>query len=354
MAFDAATGARVWTFEFVPRAGAPNATWPAETDTVPRAGATTWTTYTLDPAAGVVYVPTGNATPNFVPALRPGQNDYTNSVVALDARTGAFRGAYKVLALDSHDYDVAAAPVLADVPGAGPTVAVAGKDGYLHAFARADGAPGGGQRRRRRRAALAHAHHHAVQRHRGAHARGGALLPRRAGRRRVERAGLRRRAPPVRRGHGRLVHHGQGRAPDEVKGRVGVPWTGSGYAVLPFGKMDPRREARGWVTAVDATTGAVRWRFRAPAPVVAGVTATAGGLTFTADQSGRIYAFETATGAVRWQADAGQPVGGGIVSYAVGGRQYVAVASGLHAPLTWQVTSPPARVLVFARGGPAR
>jgi outer membrane protein assembly factor BamB len=142
--------------------------------------------------------------------------------------------------------------------------------------------------------------------------------------------------------------------PDEVKGRVGVPWTGSGYAVLPFGKMDPRRDARGWVTAVDAATGAVRWRFRAPAPVVAGVTATAGGLTFTADQSGRIYAFETATGAVRWQADAGQPVGGGVVSYAVGGRQYVAVASGLHAPLTWQVTSPPARVLVFARGGAAR
>jgi hypothetical protein len=42
------------------------------------------------------------------------------------------------------------------------------------------------------------------------------------------------------------------------------------------------------------------------------------------------------------------PVGGGVVSYAVGGRQYVAVAAGLHAPLTWQVKSPPARVLVFA------
>jgi hypothetical protein len=120
--------------------GPANATWPAETERVPRAGATTWTTYTLDTLAGVVYVPTGNATPNFLPQLRPGENDHTNSVVALDARTGAFRRAYKVLALDSHDYDVAAAPVLYQPPNGAPVVAVAGKDGYLHAFARDGGA----------------------------------------------------------------------------------------------------------------------------------------------------------------------------------------------------------------------
>jgi outer membrane protein assembly factor BamB len=139
MAFDAATGSRVWSFDFVPRAGAAAGTWPAETDSVPRAGATTWTTYTLDTLAGTVYVPTGNASPNFLPQLRPGTNDHTNSVVALDARTGAFRRAYKVLALDSHDYDVAAAPVLLAPGGGAPVVAVAGKDGYLHAFDRDGG-----------------------------------------------------------------------------------------------------------------------------------------------------------------------------------------------------------------------
>jgi alcohol dehydrogenase (cytochrome c) len=357
MAFDAATGARVWTFEFVPRPGPANATWPAETERVPRAGATTWTTYTLDTLAGVVYVPTGNATPNFLPQLRPGENDHTNSVVALDARTGAFRRAYKVLALDSHDYDVAAAPVLYQPPGAGPTVAVAGKDGYLHAFARAEGsgADGGaptavaGGARRWRTPITTLFNDTVVPTPGGVRfcpgVQGGAEWngPAYDPARRVFVVGTVDWCTTV-----------KAEPPDEVKGRVGVPWTGSAYRVLPFGKMDPRRDARGWVTAVDAATGAVRWRFRAPAPVVAGVTATAGGLTFTADQSGRIYAFETATGAVRWQADARQPVGGGVVTYAAGGRQYVAVASGLHAPLTWQVSSSPARVLVFARGGAER
>jgi hypothetical protein len=42
------------------------------------------------------------------------------------------------------------------------------------------------------------------------------------------------------------------------------------------------------------------------------------------------------------------PVGGGVVTYAVAGRQYVAVAAGLHAPVTWKVSSPKARMLVFA------
>lgn len=354
MAFDAATGARVWSFDFIPRTGAAAHTWPAETDSVPRAGATTWTSYTLDTRAGTVYVPTGNASPNFLPSLRPGGNDYTNSVVALDARTGVFRRAYKVLAADSHDYDVAAAPVLLDVPnalpngsphvgpdsapgGAGPAVAVAGKDGYLHAFARGDS--------RTLWAAELTTQVNA------------AVPPTPAGVRFCPgvQGGVEWNGPAYDPRLGVLVVGAvdwcttvKTTAPNKLEAKEGVPWTGSARLVEPFGRMDPRARARGWVTAVDAATGRTRWRFHAPAPVVAGVTATAGGLTFTADQAGTVYAFDTNTGAVRWRYDAGQPVGGGVVSYAVGGRQYVAVAAGLHAPLTWQVTSAPARVLVFA------
>ena len=102
------------------------------------------------------------------------------------------------------------------------------------------------------------------------------------------------------------------------------------------------------MSAFDARTGTSRWRFRTSALVVAGVTTTAGGLTFTADQAGTVYAFDTRTGAVRWRHGAGMPLGGSVVTYAVGGRQYVAVAAGRHAPITWRVTSPKARVLVFA------
>jgi len=337
MAFDAATGARVWTFEFVPRQGPANATWPAETERVPRAGATTWTTYTLDTLAGVVYVPTGNATPNFLPQLRPGENDHTNSVVALDARTGAFRRAYKVLALDSHDYDVAAAPVLYQPPGGAPVVAVAGKDGYLHAFAR----DGGAKLWASTTTTLLN----------------DTVAPTPAGVRFCPgvQGGAEWNGPAYDAASGTLVVGTVDwcttvwtTPPGRLEGKTGVPWTGSARLVEPFGRMDPRRDARGWVAAFDAATGRPRWRFRAPAPVVAGVTATAGGLTFTADQGGTIYAFDTRTGAVRWTHGAGMPVGGGVVTYAVAGRQYVAVAAGLHAPITWQVSSPKARVLVFA------
>jgi glucose dehydrogenase len=286
MAFDAATGARVWSFDFVPRAGPPARTWPAETDSVPRAGATTWTSYTLDTLAGTVYVPTGNATPNFLPSLRPGANDHTNSVVALDARTGVFRRAYKVLALDSHDYDVAAAPVLLGAPngppdgpsggmsggppdaargGAGGVVAVAGKDGFLHAFARDGG---------RKLWAAELTTQLAAD-----------VPPTPAGVRFCPgvQGGVEWNGPTYDPRLGVLVVGAvdwcttvRTTRPDRLEGKEGVPWTGSARLAEPFGRMDPRPRARGWVTAVDAATGRARWRVQTPAPVVAGVTATAG------------------------------------------------------------------------------
>jgi alcohol dehydrogenase (cytochrome c) len=102
------------------------------------------------------------------------------------------------------------------------------------------------------------------------------------------------------------------------------------------------------VTALDAETGAVRWRLRSPTPMVAGVTPTAGGLVFTGDLHGDVLALDATTGKVRWRWTTSLPIGGGVVTYRAGGRQYVAVAAGMHAPVTWRLESPPAEVLVFA------
>lgn len=113
----------------------------------------------------------------------------------------------------------------------------------------------------------------------------------------------------------------------------------------PFGMPDSARS--GSVTALDAETGAIRWRLRWPTPMVAGVTPTAGGLVFTGDLRGEVLALDAATGAVRWRWPTGRPIGGGVVTYRAGGRQYVAVAAGMHAPLTWKLESPPAQVVVF-------
>jgi alcohol dehydrogenase (cytochrome c) len=92
----------------------------------------------------------------------------------------------------------------------------------------------------------------------------------------------------------------------------------------------------------------VKWRYASPAPIVAGVTATAGGLVFAADLGGNVLGFDQRDGSIRFRYNTGQPIGGGVVSYAVAGKQYIAVASGLDAPMTWQTKSSPATVVVLA------
>jgi alcohol dehydrogenase (cytochrome c) len=108
----------------------------------------------------------------------------------------------------------------------------------------------------------------------------------------------------------------------------------------------PADQARGWVTAFDAETGAIKWQYQAPHPILAGVTPTAGGVVFTADMSGQLYAFDAENGHILWQTASGQSAGGGVVTYVVGGRQRVAVASGMKSPV-WPGSAQQSRILVL-------
>jgi alcohol dehydrogenase (cytochrome c) len=60
-----------------------------------------------------------------------------------------------------------------------------------------------------------------------------------------------------------------------------------------------------------------------------------------------VLAFDGRNGAVRWRYSTGLPIGGGVVTYRAGGKQYVAVAAGMHAPVTWKLESRPAKLVVF-------
>jgi len=86
--------------------------------------------------------------------------------------------------------------------------------------------------------------------------------------------------------------------------------------------------ARGWLTSFDADTGDVRWKLKAPKPIIAGVTPTAGGVVFAADLAGNLFAVDADTGKRLWNEEVGEPVGGGIITYLAGGVQYVAAAIG--------------------------
>jgi alcohol dehydrogenase (cytochrome c) len=102
--------------------------------------------------------------------------------------------------------------------------------------------------------------------------------------------------------------------------------------------LDAPSRAQGWITAVDASTGAVRWKYRSPRPMVAAVTSSAGGVLFTGELTGDFLALDAANGDVLYRFNTGGPMGGGIVTYAVGGRQYVAAASG--SPSNFWVETP--------------
>jgi quinoprotein glucose dehydrogenase len=132
-AFDARTGALRWSFApLKPRdgqiAGAANA----------------WSVFSADPALGLIYVPTGSPSPDYFGGLRPGGNEYANSLVALRAKDGSVAWSQQLVHHDLWDYDLAAQPVLVDIERDGHSIAAvvqATKMGTLFVFERETGAP---------------------------------------------------------------------------------------------------------------------------------------------------------------------------------------------------------------------
>jgi alcohol dehydrogenase (cytochrome c) len=130
------------------------------------------------------------------------------------------------------------------------------------------------------------------------------------------------------------------------KDTVNLPQTGTWLGNENADVQTPVENAKGWLTAFDAENGAVRWKFQAPRPILAGVTPTAGGVVFTADMGGVVYALDAASGQKLWQTDTGQSSGGGVVTYAAGGRQLLGVASGMKS-VAWPGAAQQSRILVY-------
>jgi quinoprotein glucose dehydrogenase len=141
-AFDVRSGALRWTFKTIPHPGEPgHETWPADAYTR-IGGANSWTGITVDDARGLVFVPTGSAAFDFWGGNRQGQNLYANSLLALDAATGARRWHYQFVRHDLWDRDPPAAPVLVTVTHNGrriDAVAQTTKSGHVFVFNRETG-----------------------------------------------------------------------------------------------------------------------------------------------------------------------------------------------------------------------
>jgi len=140
-AYDVATGAERWRFTTVPAPGEPGAeTWSG--DSWKTGGGSLWVTGTYDPALNLTYWGVGNPGPDFNPSQRQGDNLYTDSVVALDADTGALKWHFQFTPNDAYDWDAIQVPVLVDAPWQGrpsKLLMAANRNGFFYVLDRETG-----------------------------------------------------------------------------------------------------------------------------------------------------------------------------------------------------------------------
>lgn len=143
-AYDVVTGKLKWRFHIVPRPGEPNAgSWGAD-GWKDRQGPGTWGLMSVDEETGLIFIPVAQPGDNYVGIDRPGDNLYSDSVVALDAATGRYRWHFQMVHHDLWDYDVASAPALVDLTVKGkriPALVEVTKQGLMFILDRRTGKP---------------------------------------------------------------------------------------------------------------------------------------------------------------------------------------------------------------------
>src|SRR5277367_6799176 len=350
-ALDAKTGKIVWEFFLVPKTegdvvrgplGATPlnmATWK-NAPGIPISGGGVWTSYTLDPKTGLLYVPGGNPAPDFAIAAREGENLYTDSVVVLDAKTGGYKYHFKLVPKDWHDWDVSNPPVLIQTMGGKQLMADAPKDGYLYGFDLADNK------------ALYRVPVTQVEDVAGTFSPGEDVhfCPGAVG-------GAEWNSPAYD-PQTNLILVGEVDWCDTVTPKdvnelrsvaLGQPWAGMATwnPFWVFGRTG-RTEGHwaGWVYAVEADTGVWKWRLKSNYPIVGAVTPTAGGVVFFGDLGGNFYALDAANGQKLWGQELGGAIGGGVITYTVNGAQKVAVAAGFTL-LAWPTKIVDAKIVIL-------
>jgi alcohol dehydrogenase (cytochrome c) len=327
MAFDAATGQEVWHFDTIPTGNQPGAETWAVPDTALKGGGAMWSSYTLDTATGELFIPVGNPAPAFNPAFRPGKNLYTNSLVVLDAATGALKWYYQLKSPDGDDHDLGAPPMLYRNSAGVPVVAVAGKDGYAY-----------GIDRRTHKLLFRTAVTTIKNADRAPTAEGFMVCPGSSG-------GTKWNGPafdPARKSiFVPATDWCNFLKVDKPIFEVRKPYWGGSFA---FDKTPGG--ATGWINALDSDSGKIRWRYHTETVTGAAVTPTAGGILFTGDANGNFLVLDSMTGKLLSRTPFNGALAGGIVTYALDGRQYVAFTTGNISRSTSELAGPPTVVVM--------
>jgi len=319
-------------------------TWENAPD-VPISGGATWTSYTLDPATGRLYVPVANGAPDFVKHLREGLNLYTNSIVVLDAKTGAYIDHFPAAPEgDWHDWDVSNAPSIFMTRGGTQLLSFAPKNGHLYGFDLASR-----QLRYRRPVTRIENADVPLSTDKDTH-----FCPGTVGGGEWNGVAY---DPQT-----NLVLTGQSewcttvRLQPDVKVKAakdGEPWMGNSIINPLHMAGIPDRDWAGWVYATDADSGEWKWRSKSNYPTLSGITPTGGGLVFFGDMGGNFYAVDASNGRRLWGQKLEGAVGGGVITYMANGSQRVAVAAGISS-IVWPTEVATAKIVILGLGEPAR
>ncbi len=324
--YDTATGKLLWRHWTLPAPGEPGIeTWGKEWPRL--SGGSTWLTGSYDAETDTLFWPTGNPWPDSDDRERPGDNLYTNSILALNPHTGAMKWYFQFTPHDTADRDAVEPPVLVDTTFQGKPMKLllhADRNGFFYVFDRTNG-----------KLLLAKSFLKQLNWASGLDVNGRPILAKFSG----------------------PVSTKQRKCPDNA-----ANWSSTSFSPVthlyyfmtiescgnpnaPLGSKEASGPDQRYLRALDIETGTVKWEIAQPGPLVlktwSGVLGTASGIVFYPDPNGAFVAVDERTGKMLWHYDTNVGMKGPPMTYAVDGKQYVAVTAG-SALLSFALPSQPA------------
>lgn len=323
-AYDAKTGKLVWRTYTIPAPGEPGSETWGKGDGWKTGGGSTWLTGSFDPELNLLYWATGNPAPDWNTDNRPGDNLYTDSVLALDPATGKIKWHFQFTPEDVHDWDANETLVLFDATINGRArklIAQANRNGFYYVLDRgtgefltgvpyakqtwADGLDAKGRPIRKKGIAPSN--------------EGTLVFPNIQGASNWFSPSY---SPQTNLFYQAAREMGTVYYKGEAIYKAGTAFTGGG------GRAVNGDDASGAIRALDATTGKLKWEFPLLSPGWTSLLSTAGGLVFGGTDEGNFFALDAENGKPLWDIQLGGTVRGIPISYAVDGKQYVAIAAG--------------------------
>jgi alcohol dehydrogenase (cytochrome c) len=332
-AFDANDGKLLWTFYTIPETGQ-EGVWAVNDATgrdmhrdiaaekaalakgggfFQQLGGGVWMTPAIDKKTRTVFFVVGNPSPDLYGAIRPGDNLYTDSIVAIDLDKGTYKWHFQYIAHDVWDLDAVSPPILTQAKDkSGKLIDVVihgGKTGHIYVHERNTG-----KLIRFSEAMVPQENMWVLPTKEGAR-----MLPGANGG--VEWSPMAIN-PQLRFAYAANLHQPMTYHVEDAAYPGGKLWLGGAFKTIPG------EEQSGRLVAVNLDTGKIGWSVKTPQPLIGGTLATAGNLVFNGEASGWFKAFDASNGKELWKYNCGAGVNAPAVSYMVGGKQYVAVAAG--------------------------